>query len=86
MDHLVCFLPSILALGAHNGLPSSHMELAEEVLYTCWQMYERMPTGLSPEIVYFNQNPGVGGEDIIVKVPLKYYTHHYIVEYKYKTS
>lgn len=68
MDHLVCFLPGTLALGVFHGLPDEHLQLAKELLYTCWQMYERMRTGLSPEIVYFNQNPGVMGEDIIVKV------------------
>jgi hypothetical protein len=29
MDHLVCFLPGVLALGVHHGLPSDHMEIAE---------------------------------------------------------
>jgi mannosyl-oligosaccharide alpha-1,2-mannosidase len=57
MDHLVCFFGGVLALGAHNGLPSSHMDLAKDLTYTCWKMYENMPTGLSPEIVYFNNNP-----------------------------
>lgn len=29
MDHLVCFLPGLLALGAVNGFPHSHMDLAK---------------------------------------------------------
>ena len=66
-DHLVCFLPGTLALGVKNGLPQSHMKLAEDLIYTCYQMYHRMPTGLSPEIAYFNLNPQER-EDIIVKV------------------
>ena len=68
MDHLVCFYPGLLALGTLHGFPLEHLQLAEELLHTCWLMYEKMATGLSPEIVYFNQKPGLGGEDIIVKV------------------
>ncbi|XP_041346922.1 LOW QUALITY PROTEIN: endoplasmic reticulum mannosyl-oligosaccharide 1,2-alpha-mannosidase-like [Gigantopelta aegis] len=66
MDHLVCFIGGVLALGAHHGLPSSHLELGKELTYTCWQMYERMATGLSPEIVYFNTSPDKT-DDITVK-------------------
>lgn len=29
MDHLVCFLPGLLALGAVNGFPQAHMQLAK---------------------------------------------------------
>lgn len=67
MDHLVCYLPGTLALGYHNGLPQEHMELAEQLGNTCFQMYDKMPTKLSPEIVYFNKAPG-SLDDIIVKV------------------
>lgn len=67
MDHLVCFIGGVLALGSHHGLPSSHLELGKELTYTCWQMYERMATGLSPEIVYFNTSPDKT-DDITVKV------------------
>ncbi|XP_054466748.1 mannosidase, alpha, class 1B, member 1b isoform X2 [Anoplopoma fimbria] len=58
MDHLVCFLPGTLALGAHNGLPADHMDLAKELMETCYQMYIQMETGLSPEIVHFNMHQG----------------------------
>lgn len=54
MDHLVCFLPGTLALGAHNGLAAEHMNLATALMETCYQMYAQMETGLSPEIVHFN--------------------------------
>lgn len=47
--------------------------MAKEVTHTCYQMYEQMATGLSPEIVYFNMNPGVGGKDIVVKVIVTLY-------------
>ena len=36
-DHLVCFLPGTLALGAHHGLPADHMELARALMDTCYQ-------------------------------------------------
>ena len=66
-DHLVCFLPGTLALGAHNGLPADHMDLAKELMETCYQMYVQMETGLSPEIVHFNMHQG-SIRDIDVKV------------------
>lgn len=53
MDHLVCFLPGTLALGAHNGLPADHMDLAMKLMETCHQMYKQMETGLSAEIAHF---------------------------------
>ncbi|XP_035021719.1 mannosidase, alpha, class 1B, member 1b [Hippoglossus stenolepis] len=67
MDHLVCFLPGTLALGAHNGLPADHMDLAKELMETCYQMYAQMETGLSPEIVHFNMHQG-SIRDIDVKL------------------
>ncbi|XP_026167573.1 mannosidase, alpha, class 1B, member 1b isoform X2 [Mastacembelus armatus] len=67
MDHLVCFLPGTLALGAHNGLPADHMDLAKELMETCYQMYVQMETGLSPEIVHFNMYQG-STRDIDVKL------------------
>uniref|UniRef100_A0A9J8CD00 alpha-1,2-Mannosidase n=1 Tax=Cyprinus carpio carpio TaxID=630221 RepID=A0A9J8CD00_CYPCA len=66
MDHLVCFLPGTLALGAHNGLPADHMELALQLMETCHQMYAQMETGLSPEIAHFNLQSN-NGRDIDVK-------------------
>ncbi|XP_020837458.1 endoplasmic reticulum mannosyl-oligosaccharide 1,2-alpha-mannosidase isoform X2 [Phascolarctos cinereus] len=66
-DHLVCFLPGTLALGAHNGLTADHMELAKALIETCYQMYHQIETGLSPEIVYFNIHPQKGHKDVEVK-------------------
>ena len=50
MDHLVCFAPAMLALGAHSGAVGGakgerYMQVAADLTYTCWQMYERQPTG-----------------------------------------
>lgn len=68
MDHLVCFFAGLLALGHHNGLGKGdeHLDLSRELLHTCYQMYARMPTFLSPEIAHFNMLPGTQ-DDIYVK-------------------
>jgi hypothetical protein len=56
MDHLVCFVPGMLALGAQH-LPEvreRHMDAAARLAETCYQMYARQATGLAPEFVRFN--------------------------------
>lgn len=68
MDHLVCFMGGLLAMGATHGNPiniaknstwwdNDHADdwlLAQELTYTCYQMYHQIPSGLAPEIVVFN--------------------------------
>lgn len=68
MDHLVCFMPGTIALGATEGLTEAEakksstwttkndqdMQLARELMHTCWGMYKAMKTGLAAEITYFN--------------------------------
>lgn len=72
MDHLVCFLPGALALGATNGLVKEkamrenllnfkdleNLKLAEDLAKTCFEMYSVTSTGLAPEIVYFKTEGG----------------------------
>ncbi|KAF4464860.1 mannosyl-oligosaccharide alpha-12-mannosidase [Fusarium albosuccineum] len=67
MDHLVCFMPGTMALGATEGLTEAEarklptwskkdeedIQLARELMETCWGMYKYMATGLSAEITYF---------------------------------
>jgi mannosyl-oligosaccharide alpha-1,2-mannosidase len=67
MDHLVCFMPGTIALGATGGLTEAEarklpswnkkkendMKLARELMQTCWGMYKVMATGLAAEITYF---------------------------------
>lgn len=69
MDHLVCFLPGTIALAVTGGSTASKakarlgtawtkkheedLELAKELMKTCWGMYKVMETGLAPEIAYF---------------------------------
>ena len=66
MDHLACFYAGTLALGFYHGLSPEHLQLGKELAYTCYQMYARTATKLSPEIAYFNLNPELN-EDIIIK-------------------
>jgi len=66
MDHLVCFVPGMLALGAHaHAVPPAeadrHMKLAAKLMRSCYEMYARTATGLAPEIVQFELDPSVSG-------------------------
>ncbi|KAI9848721.1 MAG: mannosyl-oligosaccharide alpha-1,2-mannosidase [Sclerophora amabilis] len=68
MDHLVCFMPGTIALGATGGLSlaeakksgswgpkqEEEMKLARELMQTCFGMYKVTATGLAPEIAHFN--------------------------------
>lgn len=67
MDHLVCFMSGTLILGFKNGMPESHLNLARDLLETCYQTYMYQPTHLAPEITYFNLN-GENEADMYVKV------------------
>ncbi|KAI5918706.1 glycoside hydrolase family 47 protein [Camillea tinctor] len=67
MDHLVCFLPGSIALGATRGHTltkarrmsdwnsekEKQIELARDLMKTCWGMYAVTRTGLAPEIAWF---------------------------------
>lgn len=66
MDHLTCYLPGTLLLGHKNGMPDSHLQLAKDLLETCYQTYMRQPTKLAPEITYFNLK-GENDQDMYVK-------------------
>lgn len=62
MDHLVCFMGGLLALGAYTdpeGLNSDRaqrdLKTGKALTYTCYQMYARMPTGISPEFIQFHE-------------------------------
>lgn len=66
MDHLTCYLPGTLLLGHKHGMPDSHLQLAKDLLETCYQTYMRQPTRLAPEITYFNLK-GENDQDMYVK-------------------
>jgi endoplasmic reticulum Man9GlcNAc2 1,2-alpha-mannosidase len=72
MDHLVCFIPGTIALSTTAGLSveavkkksewdgkkEDNLELAKELMKTCWGMYKVTKTGLAPEITYFKVHDG----------------------------
>lgn len=60
MDHLVCFLPGVLALADYYNVSTtdrsndiSDLELSKELVSTCYKMYQQTPSGLAAEIVHF---------------------------------
>ncbi|KER30121.1 hypothetical protein T265_03386 [Opisthorchis viverrini] len=54
MDHLVCFLPGTLAYGILHNMTRAHLELAESLMRTCYEMYSQTATLLSPENILFD--------------------------------
>ena len=66
MEHLACFLPGMLALGAKHmkqcqkGLEvaDDHLQLAKDLTKTCYETYARTPTGLAGDASRFDQNRG----------------------------
>jgi hypothetical protein len=44
----------MLALGAHGDSYEDDMQLARELMSTCYQMYAHSPSGLAPEIAEFS--------------------------------
>ena len=53
MDHLACFVPGMLVLGAQGDVAERYLALAKDLSDTCVQMYAGTATGLSPELVNF---------------------------------
>uniref|UniRef100_A0A7S1CR87 alpha-1,2-Mannosidase n=1 Tax=Bicosoecida sp. CB-2014 TaxID=1486930 RepID=A0A7S1CR87_9STRA len=65
MDHLVCFVPGMLALwqvvvdhgnATDVAFADETLGVAERLMHTCMEMYRRSATGLAPEIVQFKAN------------------------------
>ena len=57
-EHLSCFLPGLLALGAHTLGPALeprvrdiHAWAAQGLAYTCWMTYADHETGLGPDVM-----------------------------------
>ncbi|KAJ1565861.1 hypothetical protein HK096_008419 [Nowakowskiella sp. JEL0078] len=87
MDHLVCFLPAVLAITATGGarvpldpaarskvLTKTQLEdlaLAEDLARSCYEMYKQSPVGLSSEIVFWKQAEGAAGEWTASTTPSK---------------
>lgn len=50
MEHLACYFPGNMALGAASGAvrgakAAHYLDVAANLTYTCWQMYERTASG-----------------------------------------
>lgn len=68
MDHLVCFMGGLLAMGATEGYPIAEArkmsfwnarreedwKVANDYTEGCYQIYAQIPTGIAPEIAFFN--------------------------------
>ena len=59
MDHLACFAPGMLILGAEGTRADADRELAVELMHTCYRMYADSPSGLAPEIAAFGHRTHV---------------------------
>lgn len=58
MDHLVCFVSGLLALGVHRGAvagseAAEHLAAAKDLGATCARMYTFTASGVAPEFVNF---------------------------------
>lgn len=54
MHHLACFVPGMLALGAEGPNTEKYLQVAKELAYTCWQMYQLQPTKLAADSASFS--------------------------------
>ncbi|KAJ2886711.1 hypothetical protein FB639_001526 [Coemansia asiatica] len=59
-QHLTCFVPGMLALGSKVLDRPDDLELAKQLTYTCFQMYNQTATGLGPEYVLFRDSKDMG--------------------------
>ena len=58
-----------MALGWDNQRNLTYLlDMAKELTNTCYQMYAKQATGLSPEIAYFNIDPQSNLETLTVRV------------------
>jgi mannosyl-oligosaccharide alpha-1,2-mannosidase len=53
-EHLSCFMPGLLALGAAEENDQETLELAGQLAESCYQMYHKQRIGLAPEFVNIN--------------------------------
>ncbi|KAJ2082276.1 Endoplasmic reticulum mannosyl-oligosaccharide 1,2-alpha-mannosidase [Coemansia sp. RSA 988] len=56
MEHLACFYPGLLALGAQVTGRKQDLDLAEKLTRTCYLSYKLMASGLGPEIFSFPES------------------------------
>lgn len=61
MEHLTCFTPGMMALGSVSGImdqatAARHMQVAQDLVWTCYQSYQIQNTGVGPESSSFEPN------------------------------
>ena len=89
----------LLALGHLHGLNSAHpgepndLAIAEDLMRTCYEMYRRTPTGLAPELAFFETSEAghshsvqitaenSGGGDFIIKPNVSHLTLKAVIVY-----
>ena len=66
---MVCFLAGNMALGWYYQHNLTYLlDMAKDLTKTCYEMYAKQPTGLSPEIAYFNTDSQINDRTISVRV------------------
>lgn len=98
MDHLACFVAGMLVMGSRT-LPKEEVDrrwedVASGLTDTCYEMYKRSPTGLSPEYVQFHPDAANGDMSIPSDAPHNllrpeaaeaiFYMHYYTGDPKYR--
>ena len=70
MEHLACFAPGMLALGALQGDATmrQHASLAAELMCTCFKLYADTVSGLAPDSIVFTNGKGNAAASRIVGV------------------
>ena len=66
MEHLACFVPGMLVLGADDTTPEKerdYLNMARRIARTCVEMYKSQPTGLSPDNARFSGNGEISAID-----------------------
>ena len=62
MDHLACFVPGMLGIGAMDSPDPQHaIRVARGITETCFEMYARQASGVAPEFVKFKAPDFVNG-------------------------
>eukprot|EP00027_Filamoeba_sp_ATCC50430_P001130 CAMPEP_0168557680 /NCGR_PEP_ID=MMETSP0413-20121227/9556_1 /TAXON_ID=136452 /ORGANISM="Filamoeba nolandi, Strain NC-AS-23-1" /LENGTH=602 /DNA_ID=CAMNT_0008588731 /DNA_START=65 /DNA_END=1873 /DNA_ORIENTATION=- len=80
MDHLVCYVPGMLSLGSASGvageLSNLHMKIAEDLLQSCFRLYDESPSGLAAERIKFDTTPA---DSQVNQVPYKAVGYTYLL-------
>lgn len=61
MDHLVCYVPGMLILGAQGPAHDLHVDTAKRLAEACYHTYKTMPTNIGPERISFLPFKNSGG-------------------------